>query len=118
MNQVLSVCDLYRAPQRFCLSCYLLNLKRSEHLYGISLVTFHNSVLVAVHRFTCKWLVQTSGPIAGVNNKPLKSADNNCFRSRVFWSIIISLRILLNTLICFLKGGENTSLTALCNARR
>lgn len=41
MNQVLSVCDLYRAPQRFCLSCYLLNLKRSEHLYGISLVTFH-----------------------------------------------------------------------------
>lgn len=62
MNQVLNVYDLYRAPQRFCLSCYLLNLKRSEHLYGISLVTFHNSVLVALHKRTCKCLACLSGP--------------------------------------------------------
>jgi len=83
---------------------------------------FHNSVIVAGHKFTCKCLAGVSGPdlglVAGVSNKPLESADNSCFRSRVFWSIIICVNILLNTWICFLKGGEDTSLTALCNARR
>lgn len=63
-------------------------------------------------------VAQTSGPLTGGNHKHLEPADNSCFRNSVFRSIIIDVGNLLSMLICFLTGGEDASLAALCNARR
>lgn len=69
-------------------------------LYGITLVMSHNSVLVVCINSAARALhaevAQTPAPTAGIGNNPLECSGNSSFRIRVFWSIIICMRIVFN----------------------
>lgn len=69
-------------------------------LYGITLVMSHNNVLVVCINLAVRALhtevTQTPAPVAGVVNNLLECAGSSYFRIRVFWSIIICMRIVFN----------------------
>lgn len=100
----------------------LLELETTESQKVCLYVMTHNSVLVVCINLSARALLagvaQTPAPIAEVGNNLLESAGSGYFRIRVFWSIIICMRIVFNPLISFLTGCEDTSLAALCNAGR
>lgn len=77
----------------------LLELETTESqkvcMYGITLVMSHNNVIVVCINLAARAL-NAPTPIAGVGNNPLECAGNSYFRIRVFWSIIICVKIVFN----------------------